>query len=393
MIREKMQQAAAILREKGLDLWMVFGRESHTAKDPCADMVVGTGYTWQSAFLIHCSGRTVAIVGSLDAAEVEKRGDYGQVLGYVGGIRDTLVGLLDELQPKSIAVNWSLDDVMADGLTHGMYLQLEKIMEGTPYFGRLCSAEGVVSALRGRKSSEELRRIRRAVEETDALYEELCRHLKPGMTEKEVAAKLAGLAAAKGYEPAWSPEHCPSVFTGVPREGQAHTGPTDRRIERGDVLNMDFGLKIDGYCSDLQRTWYVCREGETEAPPEVRKGFQTVADSIAAAAAAAKPGTAGWVVDDVARQLIVSRGYPEYPHALGHQVGRSAHDGGVLLCPQWERYGKVPWQTIEEGQVFTLEPRLPIEGFGVATVEEMAVIGPAGAEFISKVQKEIWLVR
>lgn len=393
MIREKITQAARILDELNIDLWLIFVRESSTSKDPSVDLVVGTGYTWQSAFCIHRSGKTVAVLGSLDAAEVEKKAYYERIVPYVGGIRESLLKVLGELDPATIALNWSLDNCLADGLTHGMFLQLERLLAGTPWAGRFCSSEAVVAALRGRKTPEEIRRLKRAVDETEQLYRDLCEHLRPGLTERQIADRLTAMTRERGFEPAWSPDHCPSCFTGVPRAGEAHTGPSDRSVERGDVMNMDFGLRIDDYCSDLQRTWYVCREGEVTAPPAVEKGFRAVVDAIAEAAKAARPGVEGWVVDDVARSLIVSRGFPEYPHALGHQVGRSAHDGGVLFCPKWERYGQLPWQKIEEGQVFTLEPRVPIEGHGVATVEEMIIVTPEGGEFISSFQRDLWLVK
>lgn len=392
MIREKIEQAVLILQELNLDVWLIFGRESHVSHEPCADVVVGSGYTWPSAFLITRGGRSIAILGSLDAAEFQKKGHYATIVPYVGGIGESLLQTLREIDPAAIAINYSLDVPTADGLTHGMYLQLLKYLSGTPYADRLVPAEGLIGALRGRKSSEELRRIRRAVDEAEAIYREVAAFLRPGQTEKEIAAFMAGRIRDKGLEPAWEPDHCPSVFTGVPQAGEAHTGPSDRRVERGHVLNMDFGIRVEGYCSDLQRTWYVRREGETAAPPEVLRGFQAVVDAISKSADACRPGVEGWVVDDVARNHITGCGYPEYPHALGHQVGRTCHDGAGLLCPKWERYGQLPSLKVEAGQVYTLEPRLPIEGHGVATVEEMIVVTPAGGEFLSSFQQKIWLV-
>jgi Xaa-Pro aminopeptidase len=393
MIREKIEQSIGILNETGIDLWLIFGRESHTTHEPCADLVIGAGYTWASAFLIARGGQTVAIIGNLDAAEFEKQGNYQRIIPFVGGIRESLRGVLQEFDPKTIAVNYSVDDVMSDGLTHGMWLQLRGHLEGTPYADRLVSSERIVSALRGRKSPEEIRRIQRAITETEKLFQEVHGFIQPGRTEKEIHDWLLGRVLALGYEPAWNPNQCPSVFTGVPEAGEAHTGPTDKKVERGHVINMDFGLKIDGYCSDLQRTWYVLREGETEAPPEVRKGFQAVVDAIAKSAESARPGVEGWTVDDVARKHIVGCGFEEFKHALGHQVGRSPHDGAGLFCPHWERYGQLPDLKVEDGQVYTLEPRVHIAGYGVATVEEIIQVTQAGGRFLSSFQRELWLIR
>jgi len=181
------------------------------------------------------------------------------------------------------------------------------------------------------------------------------------------------------------------VFTG-PEHAGAHFGPTSRKVEGGHVLNIDFGVRVNGYCSDLQRTWYVRRKSESGAPAEVNRGMAVIRRSISMAAERLRPGAVSWKVDDVARSHIVENGYPQYPHALGHQVGRAAHDGGVGLLPRWERYGKLPWGRIEAGQVFTIEPRLPIAGYGVATIEEIVWVTEEKTVFLSKPQTKAWVV-
>jgi Xaa-Pro aminopeptidase len=152
----------------------------------------------------------------------------------------------------------------------------------------------------------------------------------------------------------WEPVTCPAVFTG-PDTAEAHYGPTGRPIEPGHVVNMDFGVKVDGYCSDLQRTWYVMAKGERVPPPEVRHGFDTIVRAIEDARLMMRPGVLGLDVDAAARQVIVGAGYQEFPHALGHQVGRFSHDGTALLGPAWEKYGRKPF-LLPKGMVFTLEP-------------------------------------
>ena len=101
--------------------------------------------------------------------------------------------------------------------------------------------------------------------------------------------------------------------------------------------------------------------------------------AIEAARRAIRPGVIGKTVDEVARRIVADGGYDEFPHALGHQVGRYAHDGTALLGPEWEKYARRPFVPIEEGMVFTLEPRLTVPGYGVATVEEMVVVTGDGA--------------
>lgn len=392
MVEAKLAQVPAILSEVGIDLWLLFARESHTVHDPCFDLVVGGDVTWQSAFLLTPQGDRIAIVGSLDRAAVEMRGHYRDLIGYVGGISEELRKVLARLDPQRIAINFSLDDTMSDGMTHGMFLTLQKALEGTPYGTRLESSDRVVSALRGRKSLAERERIRAACADTVAIFDRLTPRLHAGLTEKQVAAMICEeMEAVPGLTLAWDPDHCPAVFTG-PESAGAHAGPTDRVIEPGHIMNVDFGVKKDGYCSDLQRTWYFLREGETDAPPAVQRGFDTIVASIRAAAAFLKPGVTGGEVDSVARTHITDHGYAEYPHALGHQIGRVAHDGAGLLCPHWERYGALPDLRIEKDQCYTLEPRLTVEGHGIATCEEIVAVTETGCEWLSRAQERLYLV-
>lgn len=390
MLKEKINQAVGILREQNIDLWLTFVRESTTMPDPAIEMVIGHHATWQTAWIITKDGETIAIAGSLDVASIRDAKLYTTV-PYVQGIGEELLATLRRIDPKKIAINYSRDSVMADGLTHGMYLQLMTYLKGTPYIRSLVSSEPILSALRGRKIPAEIRHIKEAIRLTLDIYDKVTGYLAPGKTEQDVANFILKHARALGVELAWDESHCPAVFTG-PEHAGAHYSPTKRKIERGHVVNTDFGIKVKGYCSDLQRTWYVRRRGETQAPPEVERGFRTIVDSIRLAAQAMVPGAVSWKVDAAARGHIVRNGYPEYPHALGHQVGRAAHDGGVGLLPRWERYGRLPYGKLEEGQVFTIEPRLPIEGYGVATVEEIVWLTAQGVKYLSTPQRELWTV-
>lgn len=391
MIRAKIEQAVGILDELDVDLWMTFVRESATVHDPCLDVVVGGNVTWPSAFLIGRRGERIAVLGSLDKAAHEALGHYPEIVPYVQGIGETLRGVLARLDPRRIAVNHSLHDDKADGLTHGMWLLLQETLRGTPYGERLCTSEGIVSRLRSRKLAPELERIARACAETVDLFTQLDRRLAGGMTEKQIAAVMVEIMEAKGLERAWDADHCPAVFTG-PESAGAHAGPTDRVMEPGHLMNVDFGMRYEGYCSDLQRTWYCLRPGESEPPEAVRRGFEAVRDAVRKAAAFLRPGVQGREVDAVARGHIVAQGFEEYPHALGHQIGREAHDGAGLLCPVWERYGDKPFAAVEEGQCYTLEPRAQVPGHGVATVEEIVVVTKDGCRFLSAPQSEIMLV-
>lgn len=392
IIKEKIQQAVDILNEKNIDMWITFVRETKVTKDPMIDMIVGEHSTWQSAFIINKDGDTAAIVGNIEEENIVKTVLYKKVIGYLKSVKEPLIEYLNEKNPSKIAINYSKNSVLSDGLTYGMYLLLNDYLEGTKFKNSVVSAEEIISALRGRKSASELSIMKEAIDETLKIFDAVTKFIKPGLSEKDVAEYVKKLMRENGFQPAWDEETCPAVFTG-PNPSSAHSGPTDRKIEIGHMINMDFGIKYKGYCSDLQRTWYVLRDGETKAPSEVQKGFEVIRDAIQMVADAIKPGVAGVEMDDIARNYITSQGYPEYPHGLGHQVGREVHDGGAGLFPRWERYGNTPYLKLEEGQVFTIEPRLPVEGYGVSTIEEEVVITKNGCEFLSSPQKELILIK
>jgi Xaa-Pro aminopeptidase len=392
LIQEKIKQAIGILKEFDIDCWITFTRESQINGDPTLSFLVSAGLTWHSALILCKDGDTRAIVGKYDKAMVEDTGAYKEVVGYVEGVKPPLLEYLRSKNPAKIALNYSKDSEICDGLTHGMYLTMHDILWEIGFQDRIVSAEPIVSALRQRKSKTEIDSMKKAIRRTEEIFKKVEKFIAPGKTEEQVAEFMRLAARQRGLECAWEPKVCPAVFSGPDTAG-AHYNPTKCRIEPGHILNMDFGLKVDGYCSDLQRTFYVLRPGEKSAPPDVQKGFETIVKSIELARQAMKPGVQGIEIDAISRKTVVDAGYEEFPHALGHQVGRFAHDGTAILGPAWEKYAKKPFQKLEEGMVFTLEPRLTVPGRGIATVENMVIVTKEGAEYISTPQRKLILIQ
>jgi len=396
IIGEKLDQAAQILAEFDVGVWLTFVRETSMQSDPVLELILGTDVTWGSAFLLHRSGRHRAIVGHYDAENVRRLGLYDQVIPYHQGMGDLLRDALDDLlagegESASIAINYSETDKAADGLSHGMYLALESMLQGSPYAGRLISAERIIGALRGRKSVTEIERVRQAIAVTESLFEEVDQFVRPGMTQAEIAAFVQGRIDSMKLGYAWPKAYNPIVTCG-PQSAVGHAAPGDVVLQKGHTLHLDLGVRQNGYCSDLQRMWYVLDDGETSAPPEVQRAFDVVYGAIRAGDAYLRPGTPGWQVDAVARDFIVDNGYPEYMHAFGHQLGRSAHDGTTLLGPQWERYAGICELSVEAGNIFTLELHVEIPGRGIMSLEEDVLVTDEGVEYLSNPQRALWYV-
>lgn len=390
LTREKLIQATKIVAASDADVWLTFVRETSGVEDPCLPFLMEGGLTWQSALLVSKTGKRVAVVGNYDTDGLEKSGDWDEVIGYVQGIREPLVDALELLVPAhvtapKVAVNFSESDDKCDGLTYGMYRLLEGYLAHTRFAASLVSAEPILRALRGRKTPSELSAIRAALIETDRLFEEVAALARPGVTERQLADFLQAQLEGRGLGYAWEKAGNPIVNCG-PDSAVGHSTPGALALAPGHILHIDLGVVKDGYASDLQRCWFV---GES-VPEAVTRAHAAVLGAIEAGFAALQPGVAGWEVDAAARRFLVEAGYPEYLHALGHQVGRVAHDGGGLLGPCWARYGQTPYWPVEVGQVYTLELGVAVEGHGYWSLEELVVVTDEGAEWLSTPQRAVW---
>jgi Xaa-Pro aminopeptidase len=391
LIQEKVTQAQAILNELGIDTWLLFARETSAVMDPMLPVIYGSDLTWQSALFINRSGKHVAIVGNFEAEAAHAVGAYGEVIPYHQSIREPLLQKLREINPQKIAIDYSVNDSHADGLTYGMYQLLLSYLKGSPYINRLGSAELLVSALRGRKTSNEIKRIRKAIKTTEEIYSETFNFLKAGMTEEEIGQFMQSVVDRMGLVTAWQREHCPAVNAG-PNSPVGHAGPTKIQLEHGQLVHFDFGVKQNDYCSDIQRMVYLLRPGEISPPAEVTHGFKTITDAIQKAVAAMKPGVSGLAIDQITRSTVTSAGYPEYMYATGHHLGRTVHDGAGILGPMWERYGETPTYLLQPGNVYTVEPGLMVPGYGYIGLEEDVLVTETGAEFLGPPQTELRLI-
>ncbi len=387
---EKIEQAIRILNEVHVDCWLTFVRETDEQPDPALKLIVSHDVTWHSAFLLTRQGERIAVVARYDDDLVKQSQLYTTVVGYTEDIGPALVEVLQRLDPASIALNYSIDDVAADGLTHGMYMQLVEYLKGTPYAQRFASSGPLISRLRSRKTPSELELMQHAIFETDELFGKVTSFLRPGVTEAETSEMLHTEMQHRQLGAAWSYASCPGVKFG-PHTLFGHGVPGTIQLEPGFVASLDLGVKYQGYCSDLQRIWYVRKDGEQDIPEVVQRAFAAVRGAIEAGKAVLRPGVKGWQVDEAARDFLVRSGYPEYQHALGHSVGRHAHDGGPLLGPRWPRYGDTPFYNVEEGVVFTLELGVLTER-GYVSQEDEVLVKTEGCQWLSQPQESIYVV-
>ena len=379
--REKHKQLSAIMKENDIDCWIVFVRSTAAIPDPVMELVVVGDIVWQSAFIFSLKNdklTSTALVGNYDVINEENKKLWDEVVGYVEGISEPFKELIDKINPKKIALNYSINDITSDGLTHGQYMIISDILK--EHKEKFTSAEKLIQKLRGLKSETEIELVTKAAEMTKDIFERIGSQVKVGMSETEVQKLFHDEMDRLQVIESWQRNSCPAVDAGPDKE-IGHAGPLpDVKVQKNHTLHYDFGVKLHGYCSDIQRMYFFGKE--EDIPEELIHGFETVHGAITRAAEFIKPGVIAHEVDKVARDYVIERGYEEYGHALGHQVGTRAHDGGVLLGPLWERYGDLPKGKVEENMIFTLELNVKTKNYGYVSLEEDIVVTKDGCRFL-----------
>jgi len=238
---------------------------------------------------------------------------------------------------------------------------------------KLEKAASVLAGLRPQKSEEELQSLIAAQRIAEKAFDELLGVIRPGMTEKELAAELVYRLYKFGGE---ANSFDPIVVTG-PKTSMPHGVPGDEVIRMGDFITMDFGTMKNGYCSDMTRT--VALGHVTE---EMRKVYDTVYAAQLAGIEAARPGVTGREIDAAARKIIEDAGYGEYfGHSFGHSLGLEIHEP-----PNASPSNDKP---MPEGAVISAEPGIYLPGrFGVR-IEDVLWLHGDGCVNITKAPKEL----
>jgi Xaa-Pro aminopeptidase len=393
LVAEKVEQAHEAVAQSDADLWLTFARETGDVAEPCLPYLLGFDVVWPAMVAV-TGDRSWVLLGRHDAPNAEALGVH-EVEPYDESIAPAFEDLLDDVAPDALAVNYSRDDPVADGLTHGMYQRLVDLLDDSDHDPDLVSAEPIVSRVRGVKSPTEHERVADAAERTEAVFREMAAAWAPDWTEADVSRFCHDRMAERGYGAAWSYDYCPTVHAGGDAE-VGHTLPGDRTVPPGELLHLDFGVVHEGYAADLQRVWVRPAEdaaadtdtGDDGVPDDLRAAFEDVRAAIRAGVDALEPGAVGHEVDAVAREEITHRGWPAYQHGLGHQVGRTAHDGGTLLAPLWDRYGDQPRGQVRPDEIYTVELGVDTE-FGYVGQEEMVRVVEDGTEFVVPPQREL----
>lgn len=236
----------------------------------------------------------------------------------------------------------------------------------------LVHTENFVEELRMQKDADELASLKKAIALADETWEHITRWIQPGMTEAQVGWELESYmrthgASALSFEP---------VVASGPNAAKPHARPSERIIQKGEPITMDFGCIIDGYCSDLTRT--ICL-GQP-ADDQYLNVWNTVYQAQQAALRGAKANMTGEAVDKLARDVIKGAGYGDYfGHGLGHSLGLNVHEG--------PRYSFTYPHEVPAGVVITVEPGVYIPDWGGVRIEDVVLVQQDGVEVLSSASK------
>jgi len=238
---------------------------------------------------------------------------------------------------------------------------------------RLQPAQSILRTLRASKQPEELAMMYQAQQITDETFAQICTVIRPGMTEREIAAELIYRMLRLGAE---GTSFDPIVLTG-PDTSMPHGVPGDRRVAEGDFVTMDFGCRKNGYCSDMTRTFFW-----NEPTAKQREVYELVRRANEAGRAAVHPGARFCDIDKAARDVIAEAGYGEYfTHRLGHQIGLDEHEPGDV--------SSVHDEEVQVGMCFSIEPGIYLPGeFGVR-IEDLVCVTDDGCEVLNSYPREL----
>jgi len=250
-------------------------------------------------------------------------------------------------------------------------LALQNRLPGT----RFTSAALLTRELRMRKDPAEIDALRRAARAADRVTEQLGGLILRGRTEIELARLVAEMTLSEGHETASF-----AIVASGPNGASPHHEASDRVIEEGDAIVVDFGGRLGGYCSDTTRTFYV-----GEPSDEFRLAYSVLEEAQAAAVEAVRPGAVAADIDGVARRIISRAGFGDlFIHRTGHGIGLETHEHPYIV--------ESNDLTLEPGMTFSVEPGIYLPGRFGMRIEDIVAVTTTGVERLNRADRGLTVV-
>lgn len=382
---EKIAQVEKLLQEKDIDSLLILSREY---SDPNLPFIIGDDAIHVAAAFINKDCNHKIITSVSDQKKFEESGIFSEVITYEESIKETLAEEFNKMDIKKLALNISTKDNLCDGLTQGLYMMLADAIGEERLKEIEVSSEEILQQIRSEKTDTEIEYLKEAIKITQDIYDEVFNKIRCGMSEIEIGDLFVEGMKKRNVTNGIGEGYAYPIVCLV-RAGLAHRNPGTTKSQEGDILIIDFSVRYKGYVSDIARTAYFLRKGETKPPKEVQHAFDTAYKAISKTIDFIGVGKRGYEVDGVGRKVIEDGGYPTVRHSVGHQIGRECHETGTRLSPK----GPQSKGIIKEREVYAIEPTvIQDNGLPCMLVEENVVIRKSGAELLSKRQEQLYLI-
>lgn len=221
---------------------------------------------------------------------------------------------------------------------------------------------------------QEISLIEKACKLTDKTFEYILTKIKKGVTEKELSLEIQRFIRANGAGLSFRP-----LVSFGKNTAEVHHKPTDRKLKKNNIIILDFGAKIEGFCSDMTRTVFMGKATKKQKKiySAVLKAQQKAVNFLSSDAKTIMTSE----VDKVARDYIILQGYPTIPHGLGHGIGKKVHEP-PKISPKSKAI-------LKPGMVFSVEPGIYIKNFGGVRIEDLVVLEKTGPRILTKSPKRI----
>lgn len=352
----RLDQLRAFMAQEGMDAFLVTEARNRRYL---------SGFTGSSGALLVTAAQQYLITDFRYFTQAGQQAPDWTLWKVKQNLTDGITSLLNEVRPPHLGFE-------ADGLT---VAELRDYQKETPTESAWAATEDAIRHLRAPKEPKELDAIRRAQAITDEAATQLPRLIQPGKTEREVAWELEKLLRDLGAEaPAFE-----IILASGPNSALPHARPTARVIEPNEIVLVDFGARLDGYHSDMTRSYFTGEPSE-----QYRTIFAIVLEALERAERALKAGLNARAGDALARDFIKEQGYGDFfGHGLGHGVGLDIHE----LPPLSFRAPAA--LTLGVDQIVTIEPGIYLPDWGGIRIEDLVRVTAEGIEILTQTPKAV----
>ena len=323
-----------------------------------------SGFTGSTGWLLISNSNASLAVDFRYVEQAKKEAPDFDIIHIKGDLATWLPKLVSDLGYKKVGFE-------ADQFPFAAYQQLCKTISDGHYQFQLIPTNGVVKALRAVKEPEELEFIAEAVKLADAAIDHAKSVIRPGLSEKYMAWEIEKFLREKGSETV----PFDIIVASGPNAALPHAKPSERVILKGEPVVFDLGARVNGYCSDLSRTFLL-----GDADKTFSKIYDIVLGAQLTALATIGTGMNGDQADRLARAVVEQAGYGDaFGHGLGHGVGLETHES--------PRLGPNSLDLLTDNMVFTIEPGIYIAGWGGIRIEDTVVMENGKLKALTKAEK------